>query len=678
MDIQTNIQFLKGVGEVRAQLFSKLGVDTIGDLLSFYPRSYEDWSRPLLISEAAVGEIFCIKGRVSFTPSVHRAAGGTLLVKTMVTDGRAFMNLIFFNNKYVAAQLVEGEEYLFYGKLGLDQQGGREMLSPRFARPEQAERIRPVYRQTDRLSSKVIEGCIQRALEGLRGKIKESLPDYLIQKYRLLHLYEALKAIHFPENLQEVEDARRRLIFEELLFLQLGLFQMRESRPEGGDIILSEDFTQEFLSHLPFKLTAAQSRAINEAMTDMRTSRPMNRILQGDVGSGKTAVAAALIYNAAKNGYQSALMAPTEVLAEQHFRTFSSVFQGSGISFELLTGSNTAKEKREIKKRLKSGETIFVIGTHALIQSTVSFNNLGFVITDEQHRFGVEQRAALTKKGDNPHVLVMSATPIPRTLGLIIYGDLDISVLDELPPGRQPIKTYHVNTSYRERIYRFIKKHIYMGRQAYIICPLIEEGETELVPAEQYAQYLSETEFKDYSVGLLHGKMKAAEKDSVMQAFHRGTIQLLVSTVVVEVGVDVPNATVMVIENAERFGLSQLHQLRGRIGRGGHESFCILISDAQNPESLKRLEIISSTSDGFKIAEEDFKMRGPGDFFGSRQHGLPELKIADFASDARILYAAQDIGNEIIKNDPQLEKEENSLLREGVRKLFDKIGNIQN
>lgn len=678
MDIQTNIQFLKGVGEVRAKLFSRLGVDTVGDLLSFYPRGYEDWSAVVPILEAPAGQTCCVRGIVSYTPSSHRIPGGTLLVKTMITDGAGLMNLTFFNNKYVVNQLTEGEEYLFYGKVSMNQHGGREMTSPRFAKREQSERIRPVYRQTDKLSSKTIETCVQRAFESLEGKLEETLPDAMIAAYKLLPLFDALRAIHFPGSPQDVEDARRRLIFEELLFLQMGLFRLRESRTDTGSVVLTNDYTAEFLRCLPFSLTNAQRRAIDEALTDMRTPRPMNRILQGDVGSGKTAVAAALIYNAAKNGYQSALMAPTEVLAEQHLRTFTQFFQNSGISVALLTGSNTAKEKREIKAKLKQGEISLIIGTHALIQNTVAFQNLGFVITDEQHRFGVNQRAALTKKGDHPHVFVMSATPIPRTLGLIIYGDLDISVLDELPPGRQPIKTYRVDTGYRERIYTFMQKHIRAGRQVYVICPLIEEGETDLVPAEQYAAQLQSGSFRGYQVGLLHGKMKNAQKDLVMQAFHRGEIQVLVSTVVVEVGVDVPNATVMVIENAERFGLSQLHQLRGRIGRGAHESFCVLISDAQNEESLKRLDILCSTGDGFKIAEEDFKMRGPGDFFGSRQHGLPELKIADFASDARILYAAQDIANKIIAQDPLLEQPENILLRSGVERLFQKIGNIHN
>ncbi|MDR1631121.1 MAG: ATP-dependent DNA helicase RecG, partial [Oscillospiraceae bacterium] len=558
MDIQTNIQFLKGVGEVRAKLFFRLGVNTVGDLLSFYPRGYEDWSNPVPIWEAPAGQVCCVRGIVSHTPSVHRIPGGTLLVKTMVTDGAGLMNLTFFNNKYVVNQLTEGEEYLFFGKVTVNQYGGREMLSPRFAKREQAQRIRPVYRQTEKLSSKTIETCMLRAFESLEGKVEETLPDFMIEKYKLLPLFDALRAIHFPSDAQDVEDARRRLIFEELLFLQLGLFRLRESRQDTSGVVLERDHTEEFLRRLPFSLTNAQRHATGEALADMRSDRPMNRILQGDVGSGKTAVAAALIYNAAKNGYQSALMAPTEVLAEQHLRTFAQFFQDSGISFALLTGSNTAKEKREIKARLKKGEISLIIGTHALIQNTVEFQNLGFVITDEQHRFGVDQRAALTKKGDHSHVLVMSATPIPRTLGLIIYGDLDISVLDELPPGRQPVKTYRVDTSYRERIYRFMQKQIHAGRQVYVVCPLIEEGETDLVPAEQYAEQLRSGSFRGYQVGLLHGRMKNTQKDAVMQAFHRGEIQVLVSTVVVEVGVDVPNATVMVIENAERFGLSQL------------------------------------------------------------------------------------------------------------------------
>ncbi len=670
MDINDKIQYLKGVGEARAKLFKKLGIVCVRDLLYFFPRAYEDWSKICPILEAPFDENCCIKGIVSYTPSSHRTTGGKMLYKTMITDGISLLNLTFFNNKYVLTSLLEGEEYLFFGKVTTNIYGGREMLSPRYVKAEKGEKIRPVYPSSENLSSKIIEKCVETALENLGG-IKETLPQEMNEKYRFPSLFDSLRMIHFPESENEIEAARRRLIFEELLFLQLGLFRLRESRPISSGFILERDYTDEFLARLPFALTKAQHRAISEALSDMRGSHVMNRILQGDVGSGKTAVAAALIYSTVKNSHQCAFMAPTEVLAQQHFRSFSGMLEGTGITHALLTGSATAKQKREILQSLKAGEIDLLIGTHALIEDNVEFRDLALVITDEQHRFGVNQRARLTKKGDNPHTLVMSATPIPRTLALIIYGDLDISILDELPPGRQPVMTYLVSTDYRGRIYNFIKKQIKEGRQAFIVCPMVEEGDMPLVPATEYSEELKRDYFSDYNVGLLHGRMKPKEKDGVMTAFADGRIQLLVATVVIEVGVDVPNASVMVIENAERFGLSQIHQLRGRIGRGRHQSFCILVSDAQNKVASERLNVLCETNDGFKIADEDLKLRGPGDFFGTKQHGLPELKIANFTKDTKILYAAGKIANEIIAADPQLQKDENILLREGVEKMFD-------
>lgn len=674
MDINTNIQFLKGVGEVRAKLFSKLDIASVGDLLRFYPRTYADWSKTIDIDSAPLNEVCCIKAIVDSTPTAHKAKGNTMIYKTYATDGKSIILLTFFNNKYVVNSLKAGEEFLFYGKVTNNLYGGREMLSPQFLIAKNNEIIRPIYRQTERLTSRVIENCVSKALKESKEILKETLPVYLLEKYALMGLYEALYNIHFPASQEVLEKARRRLVFEELLTVQLGLLSIRERGTRMTAMPVKNDYINDFFPLLPFKPTNAQIRAVLEIFNDMKKKKPMNRLLQGDVGSGKTAVAAAVIYNAAKNGIQSALMAPTEILAEQHLRTFLSLFQNTNIKIAILTGSIKATEKRKIKEKLSNGEIDLVIGTHALLQEDVAFNRLGLVITDEQHRFGIKQRAALTKKGNNPHVLVMSATPIPRTLALIFYGDLDISVIDELPPGRQEIKTYKANTSYRNRVYKFIKKHIDIGQQAYIICPLIEDSESELVPAQEYAKKLSIGEFKDYEVGLLHGKMKASQKDTVMRSFAEGKIQLLVATIVVEVGVDVPNATVMMIENAEMFGLSQLHQLRGRIGRGKNESTCILISDADNEEAQKRFEVLCNTSDGFKIAEEDLNQRGPGDFFGKRQHGLLELKIANVLTDIKVLNASQQIAKAIIHQDKDLNLPEHEPLKRAVNELFNRTG----
>ena len=534
------------------------------------------------------------------------------------------------------------------------------------------QRIRPIYKATSALSSKTVEKLTENALREIKGNLKEIIPEYLVKKYRLMGFEKTLNAVHFPESEEELALAKRRLIFEELLLLQLGLLTERNMGTNRSSSPIYTDFSEEFFCSLPFEPTNAQKRAVSEATEDMKKCKPMNRLLQGDVGSGKTAVAAALMYTAVKNGFQSALMAPTEVLATQHFKTLKAFF-GDDIKIELLTGSVTAKNKRIIREKLENGECNIIVGTHAIIQNDVIFNNLGLVITDEQHRFGVGQRASLSGKGNNPHTLVMSATPIPRTLAMMIYGDLDISVLDELPKGRQPVKTYCVPTSYHERIYKFIRKNIAEGRQAYIVCPLVEESESDLIPATEYYDYLKSTYFSDCTLGLLHGQMKPKEKEAVMNRFYSGEINLLISTVVIEVGVDVPNATVMAIENAERFGLSQLHQLRGRIGRGKNESTCILLSDAQNEEAQERFKIMCKTSDGFEIAKKDLEMRGPGDFFGSRQHGLPDMRIANLMTDTRILYEAQKSAKEIVDGtQPVSEAEKNSLLNE-VNRLFSRI-----
>ena len=671
MQLKSDIKYVKGVGPTRAEAFYKLSVQSVGALLRYYPRAYEDWSQIVPIHELQAGVNACIRATVCHTPTKIRIPGGTLLFKTTVTDGAGLLNLTFFNNKYIQNQLKEGEEYLFFGKPAQNRYGALEMASPLFQKPQSAHRIRPIYPATSALNTKTIERCVQNALDALDTEIPDFLPREIREKNGLCTLDTAIRHIHFPPDEASLSAARKRLIFDELFLLQLGLLQMKSrTQTLSTACVLKTDCTDEFSALLPFSFTGAQSRAVLEAMRDMQSGEPMNRLLQGDVGSGKTAVAAALIYSAAKNGFQSAMMAPTEVLAEQHYRTFQNFFAGTGLEVVLLTGSVSAAEKRAVKAKLASGQAALAVGTHALIQEDVDFARLGLCITDEQHRFGVAQRASLSAKGDNPHILVMSATPIPRTLGLILYGDLNVSVLDELPPGRQTVDTYRVGTSYRPRIYAFLEKHITEGLQAYIVCPLVEEGELDLAPAEEYCKRLQNGVFHHRRVGLLHGKMKPKEKDKIMRAFSAGEIDILVSTVVVEVGVDVPNAAVMVIENAERFGLSQLHQLRGRVGRGTAKSTCILVSDAQNDEAKARFDILCETNDGFKIADADLKLRGPGDFFGKRQHGLPALRLADILRDTELLLTVQREAVAFLQEDTNLEKPEHAAIKRQLDKMF--------
>ncbi len=668
MDINTNIQYLKGVGEKRAKILNKLDIFTVGDLLRFYPRDYMDWSKTTSITGAPFDANCCVRAVVNHKPRGAKVRKGMTIYKTVATDGEALMDITIFNNKYAAESLEAGGEYLFYGKVGGNLRR-REMTSPMISPVENGLRIRPIYHQSAGINSKAIEKLVRQAYEIRKDYFTDYIPQPLRDKLCLMEVNRAIYELHFPTNEDMVAEARRRLIFEELFIFQLGLMKLKGNRKESTPVTVEKDFTDEFLASLPFTLTGAQSRAVRESIGQMTSQYTMNRLLQGDVGSGKTAVAAALIYTVVKNGYQCAFMAPTEILAQQHYKTCLKFFEGTDINVSLLTGSVTAAKKREVKAKLKSGETHLIVGTHALIQDDVEFNKLGLVITDEQHRFGVKHRGALSSKGNRPHTLVMSATPIPRTLALMLYGDLDVSILDELPPGRQPIETYAIDTQKRHRAFNYVKKHLDEGRQGYIVCPLVEEGETDLAAAQEYSENIARGFFSGYTVGLLHGKMKPKEKEEVMARFVSGEIKLLVSTTVIEVGVDVPNSVIMVIENAERFGLSQLHQLRGRIGRGQYKSTCILITDAQNDAAKKRMKIMTSTTDGFKIADEDLKMRGPGDFFGSRQHGLPEMKIA-MLTDTALLNEANRFAREIITNDPDFEKEENKNLREGIAHLF--------
>ena len=656
-------------------MLSRLGVSDVNALVRLYPRIYEDWSQIKSINEAHIGELCCIKGIVGSPVRKNLIRKGLTLYKTEITDGSGIMGITIFNSRFAAEKLTAGDEFLFFGRVGGNLYR-KEMSSPEIEPAEGADRIRPIYPQTHGLNSKMIEKLVKTALTQCKDELVDPIPLWLREKYCLMKLPDALLNIHFPQNPDYLEEARRRLIFEELLILQLGLEKMRAQTQKNAGAVIERDFSDEYFSLLPFSPTGAQRRAVKEAMRDMMSGRQMNRLLQGDVGSGKTAVAAALVYSAAKNSMQSALMAPTEVLAEQHYKTFLKLFEGCGIKVELLTGSDTAAQKRRKKEALRAGDIDLLIGTHAIIQSDVEFKSLALVITDEQHRFGVEQRNALGEKGKNPHLYVMSATPIPRTLALIIYGELDISVLDELPPGRQKIETYAVTSELRQRAYNYVKKHLDEGRQGYIICPLVDgDGdETELASAVKYADELQHGAFRGYTVGLMHGKMKSADKKAVMQSFSEGETQLLVSTTVIEVGVDVPNAVIMVIENAERFGLSQLHQLRGRIGRGQHKSTCILITDAQNDTVQRRMKVMETTTDGFKIADEDLKLRGPGEFFGSRQHGLPEMKIADMLKDRGTLEETQRAAKEIVARDPELSSPENAALNSEIQRLFDAVG----
>lgn len=675
MKLDTDIKYLKGVGERRAAMLSRLGVSDVNALVRLYPRVYEDWSRIKSINEAQIGEICCIKGIVGSPVRKNLIRKGLTLYKTETTDGSGIMGITIFNSRFAAEKLTEGDEFLFFGRVGGNLYR-KEMNSPEIEPAEGADRIRPIYPQTHGLNSKMIEKLVRTALTECRDELVDPIPLWLREKYCLMNLPDSLWNIHFPKSPDYLEEARRRLIFEELLILQLGLEKMRSQTQKNAGAVIERDFSEEYFSHLPFSPTGAQRRAVKEAMRDMMSGRQMNRLLQGDVGSGKTAVAAALVYSAAKNSMQSALMAPTEVLAEQHYKTFLKLFEGCSINVELLTGSDTAAQKRRKKEALKAGEIDLLIGTHAIIQSDVEFKSLALVITDEQHRFGVEQRNALGEKGKNPHLYVMSATPIPRTLALIIYGELDISILDELPPGRQKIETYAVTSELRQRAYNYVKKHLDAGRQGYIICPLVDEGEsdTELASAVKYADELQRGDFRGYTVGLMHGKMRSADKKKVMESFSNGETQLLVSTTVIEVGVDVPNAVIMVIENAERFGLSQLHQLRGRIGRGQYKSTCILITDAKNDTAQRRMKVMETTTDGFKIADEDLKLRGPGEFFGSRQHGLPEMKIADMLEDRSTLEETQRAAKEIVARDPELSSPESTALKNEIQRLFDAVG----
>ncbi|MEE0061060.1 MAG: ATP-dependent DNA helicase RecG [Acutalibacteraceae bacterium] len=668
------IKFLKGVGEKRAELFAKLGVNSVGELICYYPRTYEDWSNIVNISDIKPEEVCCIKAVVTAPPSESRVSGGRIITKVRLADDSGVVTATFFNNRYVKNMLVYNCEYLFMGKVNYSMNRA-ELISPEFVQTNKAKEIRPIYGCTHGLTTRQIENTVINALQLLPEKIKEGIPVDIREKYDLITYDEAIRSVHFPKDMEALLKARKRLIFQELLVLSLGLYSMKNGRRSETAVKIEHSYLDEYKKLLPFTPTEGQQKAMQDCIDDMINSQyPMSRLVQGDVGCGKTAVAAGVSYSVIKNGYQVAFMAPTEILAEQHYNSLTKLFEGTGVNVELLVGGNKVAQKRRINDALATGACDLAVGTHALLSDTVEFRNLGLVITDEQHRFGVAQRNTLVEKGENPHLLIMSATPIPRTLALIVYGDLDISIIDTMPPGRQKIDTFLVNGKKRKGMYGFIKEHLDNGRQCYIVCPAVEENEMfNVAAAEQYAEKIQENEFRDYTVGVLHGKMKPALKEEIMTSFKNGEIQILVATTVVEVGVDVPNATVIVVENAERFGLSQLHQLRGRVGRGSEKSYCILMSDNTNPDTQQRLKTMCVTNNGFEIADTDLKLRGPGDFFGSRQHGLPELKIADLAN-VDYLKTASHAADEIIKKDPYLQLDEHRMLKAEVKRLFAKIG----
>ncbi len=671
-----DIKFVKGIGEKRAQLFKKrLGLFTLQDLISHYPRAYEDWSNLTRIDEIPFNENVCIKAKIS--SDIQKKITRNKKIETYqfyIYDRTGQIKVTIFNNKYLAESLKREEEYLFYGKVkwsGIF----REMASPEIRSVSECK-IRPIYPSTEGLTSRQIEKIIAGVFE--KVEITEFLSDNIVKQFNLMSHPDAVKQVHFPETEEKIKNARNRLAFEELLLLRLGLTGLKNRARGRNSKKITSPSPAEITSLFPFELTNAQSRVIKECLKDMDGEHPMNRLVQGDVGSGKTAVAAALCYATVKSGYASVMLAPTEILATQHFKSLSTLFKNIGFTIELLTGSLSQKEKNRIKNDLKKGKINILVSTHAVLTDDVELPNTALIITDEQHRFGVTQRAILSQKAKHPHTLVMSATPIPRTMGLVIYGDLDISVIDELPKGRTPIKSYAVNYNLRERAIGYVKKHVDNGFQGYIVCPMIDsDSDSELTAATDYAEELRNGILKGYNVGLLHGKMKAKEKDKVMADFVSGKIQVLVSTTVIEVGVDVPNAVIMVVENADRFGLSQLHQLRGRVGRGTAESSCIFISNSTSKATNERLQTLCSTTDGFKIAEADLKLRGPGNFLGKEQHGLPKLKIADLIEDKAILLASSKAAEFILAEDPTLSSPKNSELKERVNSLFSKNRKIE-
>ena len=667
------ITILKGVGPTKAKQFAALNIVTLGDLICHFPRGYEDRTRLTTIDKLEVDVPACFKAMVMNTPRTNHIRKGLDITKVQVADHTGRLNLTFFNQKFTTEQLQYGSEYIFYGSLSGDYVG-YGMTGPTFealdAPPVVTRRVLPIYPLTAGLSNATMLKTIRQAL-AICDPPPEILPQWVRETYGILPAERAYYAIHEPANMYEAELAKKRLVFEEFFVFSAGLALMRAAREGTHTAPYTDLDLAPLLSAIPFTLTGAQQRAISDIVKDLGSGSPMNRLIQGDVGSGKTMVAAAAGYLAVKNGKQAALMAPTEILAEQHYHSLSKLLTPLGIRLSLLTGSLTPKQKKDLRATIEAGQTDLVIGTHALVSESTVFANLGLVIADEQHRFGVSQRSKLSAKGEDPHLLVMSATPIPRTLALLMYGDLEVSIINELPPGREPVDTFLVNESYRGRINAFIRKHVEQGHQCFIVCPAVEENQDlDMKSATAWANTLQQTVFRDLRISLLHGQMRPAEKEAAMAAFARGESDVMVATTVIEVGVDVPNATLMVIEDADRFGLSQLHQLRGRVGRGKAKSYCIMTSQAKNQETVQRLKAMCKTTDGFQIAEEDLKLRGPGDFFGSRQSGLPTFRVANLSMDLQTLKDAQAASAQWIEALGTSQSREAAALRSRIGELF--------
>jgi ATP-dependent DNA helicase RecG len=674
----TGIETVKGIGPKKAALMHEMGIYTFEDMLGHYPVSYEDRSVITPLSDVHEGETYYVTGiAVKVVKNFAYGRQGKM-VRVLIEDDTEKLEIVFFNAGYYGNSFTEGEQYNFYGKV-IRGRSGLQMVHPEFEKsgPTFESTILPVYSVTKGVTQKDMRKTASAALE-CDISIEETLPQHIIKKSNICSREFALKNIHFPKDKKAFSEAKYRIIFEELFLMQTGLFMKGNARcrEENGIAFPHDSFADEFASSLSFEMTDAQKRVLNEIVNDMESPVPMQRLVQGDVGSGKTAVAAAALYKAAKNGRQGVMMAPTELLARQHYETFREFFDGTGIRTGFLSSGVKAAEKKETLEKIADGSLDVIIGTHAVIQESVHFCDLGIVITDEQHRFGVDQRVKLASKGVNPDILVMTATPIPRTLAVIIFGDLDISAIDELPPGRKPVKTKAVPSRSRKKVYDFAAGLIEQGQQVYVVAPLISDSESvDAVSAESLYEELC-VKYKNYRVGLVHGGMKQADKDDVMNRFSAHELDILVSTVVIEVGINVPNATVMIIENAERFGLAQLHQLRGRVGRGRDQSFCFLVTDPKSELGKERAKVIEETNDGFEIAEKDLNMRGPGDFFGTRQHGLPSLGMADLARHVGILNSLRPLVKEMLQEDPQLKKAENQPVAKGVEKLFASLDNL--
>lgn len=669
------ITYLKGVGPKKAELYKKLGIETVEQLTELYPRDYVDFTDVKTIREAEIGEICAFRAVVAGKSYPRSYSSRIQVYKAVLTDGIGEITAVFFNTKFTFEALKMNREYVFYGKIAGDIMKP-EIHSPQFVETA-ASGLIPKYRLTAGLSNNMVIANMKTALANV--KREETLPEDIRMKHSLLDADDALQKIHFPKTRGEYEAARRRLVFEEMLILRLGLSMIKSrGRIRSGAVMKDVDMSG-FYGTLPFKPTDAQLKAIGDCISDMKRQNPMNRLIQGDVGSGKTLVAAAAAYFARQNGFSTMVMAPTEVLAQQHYETFRGFLEPLELKIGLLSGSMSAAEKKRVKTAAENGDINVLIGTHALIRKSVEMKNAGLIIVDEQHRFGVSQRSELAEKGANPHIMAMSATPIPRTLALIMYGDLDVSVINEMPKGRLPIKTYAVDSGYRKRVYNFIKKHIAEGRQAFIVCPRVNPDEdgaesSDKKSAIEYYNTLTSGEFAGIPTGLLYGKMKQADKDAVMSDFRDNRLSLLISTTVIEVGIDVPNAVVMLIENTEQFGLSQLHQLRGRVGRGSEQSFCILMSDSRSEYAKARAKAMVENTDGYKIADIDLRLRGPGNFFGREQSGAVQLRVADLADDAEVLGDVEKTAEEILSADPKLKASEYAGLSEGVKRLFENIG----